>query len=183
LWCIDPTKRGDISAELAVDINDRTKKVPKRRFRAIEDPTKEIAIPNPNSAVVWHYSEYDQNANKKIEFEETMHRTIATVTIKDDLLFVPDFSGLVHCVDAKTGKPYWTHDLFAATWGSALIADDKVFVGDEEGKLTIFKLDKTKEVLAEIDMKNSIYSTPVVANNVLFIANKTHLFAIKTGDK
>jgi hypothetical protein len=28
-------------------------------------------------------------------------------------------------------------------------------------------------------MGNSVYSTPVVANNTLFIANKTHLFAIQ----
>ncbi len=28
-------------------------------------------------------------------------------------------------------------------------------------------------------MMNSVYSTPIVANNVLYIANKTHLFAIQ----
>ena len=178
LWCIDPTKRGDVSAELAVTVADRTKKLPKRRLKALEDKAADVAIDNPNSAVIWHYSEYDRNGDKKVDFEETMHRTIGTPVIKDDLLYIPDFSGLVHCVDAQTGKPYWTHDLFAATWGSALIADGKVFVGDEEGKLTIFKHGKELEILAEIDMKNSIYSSPMVANNVLYVSNKTHVFAI-----
>jgi hypothetical protein len=28
------------------------------------------------------------------------------------------------------------------------------------------------------DMGNSVYSTPIVANNVLYISNRTHLFAI-----
>ncbi len=28
-------------------------------------------------------------------------------------------------------------------------------------------------------MGNSVYSTPVVANNILYIANKTHFFAIE----
>ena len=33
-------------------------------------------------------------------------------------------------------------------------------------------------------MSNSVYSTPVVANNTLFIANKDHVFAIQAaGDK
>jgi outer membrane protein assembly factor BamB len=182
LWCIDPTKRGDVSAELAVELADRTKKVPKRRLKAIENPMAETPVSNPNSAVVWHYSEYDQNGDKKIDFEETMHRTIGTPTIKDDILYIPDFSGLVHCVDAKTGKPYWTHDLFAATWGSALVVDGKVYVGDEEGKLTVFKHGKEKEIIAEIDMKNSIYSSPIVANNTLYLVNKTHLFAVKAKD-
>jgi hypothetical protein len=32
--------------------------------------------------------------------------------------------------------------------------------------------------LGEINMGNSVYSTPIVADNVLYIANRTHLFAI-----
>jgi hypothetical protein len=32
-------------------------------------------------------------------------------------------------------------------------------------------------------MGNSVYSTPIVANNVLYISNKDHLFAIQAGEK
>ena len=64
-----------------------------------------------------------------------MHRTCGTVAIKDGLLFVADFSGLFHCLDAKTGMPYWTHDMLAAAWGSPLIVDGKVYVGDEDGDI------------------------------------------------
>ena len=81
-----------------------------------------------------------QNNNGKIEFEETMHRTCGTAAIKDGLLFVADFSGLFHCLDAKTGMPHWTHDMLAAAWGSPLIVDGKVYVGDEDGDITVFKL-------------------------------------------
>jgi outer membrane protein assembly factor BamB len=179
LWCIDPKKRGDVSGELAFNLKDLKHPIPPKRMQAVVKEDGEVARPNPNSAVVWHYSEYDQNGDGKVDFEETMHRTCGTVAIKNNLLIIPDFSGLVHCVDAKTGKPHWTHDLFAATWGSALIVDDKVYVGDEEGKLTIFRLAPELDVIGEIDMGNSVYSTPVVANNVLYIANKTHVFAIK----
>ena len=34
------------------------------------------------------------------------------------------------------------------------------------------------EMLSEIYMGNSVYSTPIVADGVLYIANRTHLFAI-----
>ena len=95
---------------------------------------------------------YDQNSNGKIEFEETMHRTCGTVAIKDDLLFVADFSGLFHCLDAKTGKPYWTHDMLAAAWGSPLIVDGKVYIGDEDGDISVFKLSKEMELIAENTM-------------------------------
>ena len=179
LWCIDPTKSGDISAELAFNVKDLEHPIPHRRLQAVIKEEGEVARPNPNSAVVWHYSEQDQNGDGKFDFEETMHRTCGTVAIKNDILIIPDFSGLVHCLDAKSGKVHWTHDLFAATWGSALIVEDKVYVGDEEGKITIFRLSPKKEVINEIDMANAVYSTPVVANNVLYIANKSYVFAIQ----
>ena len=179
LWCIDPTKRGDVSGELAFNLKNPNVPIPHKRLQAVDTTQGEVARPNPNSAVVWHYADFDQNGNGKVEFEETMHRTCGTVVIKDDILYLSDFSGLFHCLDAKTGKPYWTHDLFAATWGSALIVDGKVYIGDEEGKVTVFKLGTEKEILAENNMGNSVYSTPVVADDIMYIANKTHLFAIQ----
>src|SRR5690606_36515537 len=138
LWCLDPTKRGDISAELAVDKDG--KEIPHKRLQAVEKEHGEKAIPNPNSGVVWHYDKYGLNKDGEISFEETMHRTIGTCAIKNDLLFIADFSGLVHCLNAKTGIPYWTFDLFAASWGSVMIVEDKVFIGDEDGDVAIFKL-------------------------------------------
>ncbi|HVX63827.1 MAG TPA: PQQ-binding-like beta-propeller repeat protein [Pirellulales bacterium] len=179
LWCIDPTKRGDVSSELAVKVDDREHPLPHRRLQAIHPEDGEIAVANPNSAAIWHYVGKDLNGDGELkDFEEQMHRTCGTAVIKNGLLFIPDFSGLMHCLDAKTGEAHWTHDLFAATWGSAMIVEDKVYVGDEEGKVTIFKLSPEKEILAEVEMGNSVYSTPIVAHNTLFIANKTHLFAI-----
>jgi outer membrane protein assembly factor BamB len=196
LWCIDPTKRGDVSPELAMRIEDGKRvPIPHRRLQAVIPQEGEVAVDNPNSAAVWHYSEFDQNGDEMIDFEETMHRCIATVVIKDDLLFVPDFSGLFHCVDAKTGKVHWTYDMLAAAWGSAMIVDGHVYVGDEDGDVSVFKLSADPKIaMREIDdelhpinadddtmvvnMSNSVYSTPVVANGVLYIANKDRLFAI-----
>ena len=34
----------------------------------------------------------------------------------------------------------------------------------------------------EINMGNSVYSTPIVSGNTLYISNRTHLFAIDAGD-
>ena len=183
LWCIDPTKRGDVSSELAFNVNDLTKPIEHHRMQAVNTKAGEVARANPNSAAIWHYSSYDANKNKKVEFEETMHRTCGTVAIKDGLLFVADFSGLFHCLDAKTGVPYWTHDMLAAAWGSPMIVEDRVYIGDEDGDICVFRLSKEMDLIAENSMSNSVYSTPVVANNTLFIANKDHVFAIRAKDE
>ena len=186
LWCIDPTKRGDVSPTLAYHVDNPNDTIPHRRLQAVDPKKGEVARDNPNSAVVWHYDKQDQNQDGEIDWEEEMHRSCGTVAIKDGLLYISDFSGLFHCLDAKTGKVHWTHDMLAAAWGSPLIVDGKVYIGDEDGDVTIFKLSPEKEILSvdeygdsgPINMGNSVYSTPIVADNVLYISNKTHLFAI-----
>lgn len=189
LWCVDPTKRGDVSPELAFNSKDPSKPIPPKRLQAVVEEEGDFARPNPNSAVVWHYANEDTNGDGKIEFEETMHRTVGTVAIKDDILYIADFSGLFHCLDAKTGKVHWVYDMLAAAWGSPLLVEDKVYVGDEDGDVAIFRhsadpnvaMEDDMPALGEINMGNSVYSTPIVADNVLYIANRTHLFAIEEG--
>ena len=183
LWCIDPTKRGDTSPELAFSLKDPSTTLPHRRNQAVIKEQGEVARANPNSAALWHYAGSDADGNGKLDFEETMHRTCGTVAIHDGLLLVADFSGLFHCLDLKTGRPHWTHDMLAASWGSPLIVDGKVYIGDEDGDISIFRLSKEKDLIAEINMGNSVYSTPIVAGDTLYIANKSHLFAIRSGAK
>jgi len=181
LWCINPNKRGDVSPELAFKI-EGDKRVPleHRRIQAVIEENGEVAVDNPNSAVVWHYSQVDSDGNGRFSFEETMHRSCGTVAIKDDLLYISDFSGLFHCLNAKTGEPYFTYDMFAQAWGSPLIVDGKVYIGDEDGDVCIFELDKdAKDPITEINMGSSVYSTPIVANGVLYIASRSYLFAIQ----
>jgi outer membrane protein assembly factor BamB len=151
--------------------------------------------PNPSSAVVWEYNGEDQDGDGKLAFEEQMHRTISTPVIKDDILYLPDFSGLFHCLDAKTGKRHWVYDMLSACWGSPLVVEDKVYIGDEDGEVSVFKHSADPNVaMKEEDgelvpayavnqMGASVYGTPIVAGNVLYINNQTHLFAITPGGK
>jgi len=179
LWCIDPTKRGDVSPTLVYNSKDPMTVIPHKRLQALDAKAGDFESENPNSAAVWHYVGADTEV-----FETTMHRTCGTVAIKDDLLFVADFSGLFHCLDAKTGRPHWTYDMFAASWASPLIVEDRVYIGDEDGDIAIFRLSPEMEKIGEeISMGSSVYTTPVVANDTLFIANRNRLFAIREGAK
>ncbi len=180
LCCIDPTKKldgSDVSPTVAVDADG--KPLPLRKMQRVDPEAGEAAKPNPDSAMVWKYESFDIDGNRDLDFYETMHRSLGHVAIKDDLLFIADFDGLLHCVNAQTGRPHWTHDVFAACWmASPLIVEDKVYVGDEDGDVAIFRLSPKKEILNTVTMDIMIYTTPIVANNVLFIANKNTLFAI-----
>ena len=133
MYCIDATKRGDIT----------------------------------KTGVVWHY--------------DKIRRSISTPAIKDGIVYQADFSGFLHALDAKTGQVYWVHDLFAAVWGSPMLIDGKIYLGDEDGDVVIMQEGKTKKVLSEINMGSSVYSTPVPANGVLYISNRNELYALAEG--
>ena len=128
------------------------------------DPTKKGDV--TDSAIIWEY--------------RGIHRTISTVSIdpETDLLFVGDFSGYVHCLDALTGELYWTHDMKAHMWGSTFVADGKIYVGDEDGDFLILAATKAKKLISETNLGAPIYSTPIVANGVLYVGTQTHLYAI-----
>ena len=116
------------------------------------------------SGQIWHY--------------DKIRRSISTGALADGLLYYADFSGFLHCLDAKTGKPYWTHDMLAAIWGSPMVADGKVYLGDEDGDVAVLQHGKEKKLLAEMNMGSSVYCTPVPAHGTLFIANRNQLYAI-----
>jgi outer membrane protein assembly factor BamB len=119
------------------------------------------------SGRIWHY--------------EKIRRSISTAAIKDGLIYLADFSGFLHCLDLKTGKPLWVHDMFAAIWGSPMVIDDKVYLGDEDGDITVLQHGKEMKVISEQNMGSSVYSTVVPANGALFVMNRNQLYALAEG--
>jgi len=120
-----------------------------------------------DSAKIWHLG------------GEDFHRTISTVAIADGLLYAADLSGFLYCLDVKTGQKHWRFDTAAAIWGSPYVVDGKVMIGDEDGEVHVFEHGKTLKELAVNDMQNSVYTTPVASNGVLYITNRRMLFAVQ----
>mgnify|MGYP005837588801 CR=1 FL=1 len=112
---------------------------------------------------------------------ERIGRSISTPAVYDGLVYAVDYNGVVHCVDAKSGEPQWTFDTGSHLWASPLVADGKLYIGNEDGDLVILAAGRERKLLGRINMGASIYSSPVVANNTLFIATQTHLWAIAEG--
>lgn len=126
------------------------------------DPSKRGDI--TESGLVWRY--------------DSINRSISTAAIADGLIYLADFKGILHCLDAGTGKPYWTFDTMASVWGSPLVAGGRVYLGDEDGDVVVLKAGRQLEQISEIQMGISVYGTPVPANGVLYIMTSQHLYAV-----
>ena len=111
-------------------------------------------------------------------FDE-IERSISTVSIADGRVYAADYTGFVYCLDAETGELLWKHDTFSHIWGSTLAADGKVYIGNESGDLLVFAAEPEKKLLATINMYDPVLSSPIAADNVLYIATASQLYAIE----
>jgi outer membrane protein assembly factor BamB len=103
----------------------------------------------------------------------------STPSIYNDLVFVADCGQYIHCVDIKTGKPYWTHDTEGEIWGSTLVADGKVYVGTRSRDFWVLAASKDKKIISSIELDSPTTSTPVAANGVLYVTTMKKLYALK----
>ena len=120
----------------------------------------------PASAVLWSRGGRD------------FSRTVSSVTVHEGIVYAPDVAGFLHALDLETGAELWRHDTFAAVWGSALVADGRVFLGDEDGELSVLAAGREKKLLAEVPFDSAIYGTPVAKDGVLYVLTSNRLHAI-----
>jgi outer membrane protein assembly factor BamB len=118
------------------------------------------------SGKVWQYAE--------------LPRTLSTASIVNGLLFIADFAGNIHCLDEKTGQHHWKYDTQSRVWGSTLVAEGHIYLGNENGLLVVLNATKEpqKDPVAEVDFRAPLYSTPVAANGVMYVSTDKWLYAL-----
>ncbi len=161
VWCVDITKTGDLSP--ATDNYDA--KSPE----------------NKNSGLVWHFGgKVDAKAAGAADRDYLFGRTASTCAIHDGLLYIAEVAGYFHCLDAKTGAKLWEHDTKAEIWGSPYYVDGKIYLGTGDGDVHILAHGKERKIVGKVEMEETIYSTPVAANGVLYVMTMKNLYAIES---
>jgi outer membrane protein assembly factor BamB len=106
-----------------------------------------------------------------------------TPAISEGMVFVGDCGKTFHCVDAGTGKPYWTHKTRGEIWASALVADGKVYVGTRSREFLVFAASKEKRIISSIELDSRINGSPIAANGVLYVATMERLYAVQASGR
>ena len=104
---------------------------------------------------------------------------MGTPAIREGLVFIGDCGHLLHCVDAASGEPCWTHELDGEAWASPLVADGKVYLGTRNGSFYVFAAQRQKKLFSTIALHSPISSTATAANGVLYVATLTDLYALQ----
>ena len=126
------------------------------------DATKKGDI--TESGCIWKYAD--------------VQRTMSTVAVYDGLVYIPDVTGMLQCLDADTGQCIWKFDTKAETWGGPLLADGKLYMGNKKS-YHILAAGRELNPLSEIRLGAPAYSTAVAANGVVYVTSQRYLWAVQ----
>jgi outer membrane protein assembly factor BamB len=88
--------------------------------------------------------------------------------------------GILYCLDARTGKlVYGPQRLRNSTYsGSAVLADGKIYITDEDGVTTVFRSGPKFELVSENDLQDYTLSSPAVSDGQIFVRTASFMYAI-----
>ena len=95
-------------------------------------------------------------------------------------LYVVDDRGVLHCLDAKTGAViYGPQRLKSGTYSSSpVLADNKLYISNEDGVTTVVKAGPAFEIVAENAFEEYILSSPAISDGQIFIRTAANLYCI-----
>lgn len=104
---------------------------------------------------------------------------VATPAVYNGLLFMIQEKGVLSCLDAQTGKPHWTERLDAGYFPcSPLVADGKVYVGNEQGQVFVVAAEPKYKLLATNSLDDQILASPVPAEERLYFRTEGALVCV-----
>ena len=94
--------------------------------------------------------------------------------------YIVNDRGIIWCLDAKTGTEiYGQQRIKPGTYsGSPVLADDKIYVTNEEGLTTVIKAGPKFEIVAENPLNDYCLSSPAISDGQIFIRTAANLYCI-----
>ncbi len=106
---------------------------------------------------------------------------IGTGVMKDGHYYYPDSGGRIYCLDVKTGTTKWDAKLPGSgrSWGSLLLAGDRIYALSQSGETVVFKANQNElEVIAENDLGEKTNASLAVSDGEIFLRTYKALWCI-----
>lgn len=96
-----------------------------------------------------------------------------------DLLVMGNDSGVVTCLDARTGAEIWTARLTDSYSASPIAADGRVYFFSEDGKTTVIDAGRAFKILAENVLDDGFMASPAIDGSALYLRTRSHLYRVE----
>jgi outer membrane protein assembly factor BamB len=97
------------------------------------------------------------------------------------IVYLVKDGGMVSAFDAKSGAPFYEQERLGAAgsyYPSPVAADGKIYISNNDGKLTVLKAGEKPEVLARIELGERFVTTPAIVDGKIYLRSAGHLWAI-----
>lgn len=96
----------------------------------------------------------------------------------DELVFLTHSYGLITCLDAKTGKKVWDHELNQAVTASPIVVGKLVYLTDTKGVTHIFEAGRKYKLVGQGKLGEAVHATPALAGGKLILRGEKQLLAV-----
>ncbi len=102
-----------------------------------------------------------------------------SLLLDGDLLYALDDSGIVTCVEAKTGAEVWRERVPGNYSASPLLAGGRIYTFAEDGKVTVLATGRTFKKLDEGKFDDGFMAAPAVSGKAMFLRTKSALYRVE----
>ena len=95
-----------------------------------------------------------------------------------DLLYTVRDEGVLGVYDLKTGALVYRERTGTTHSASPVASDGKVYLAGEDGQLLVLRAGRIFEVLARIDMGETVFATPALSRGTMYVRTRGQLYAI-----
>jgi len=117
-----------------------------------------------------------------VDGTEQFRGVLSTVALGGDVVYSTTNGGRLLALDRADGTVRWEKQLTGPTWGSPIVVDDVLIVGDCGGVLRAYDVSDTTidpPLLWDIALGGCLESTPVVWNGAVYIGSRDgRIFAL-----
>lgn len=104
---------------------------------------------------------------------------IPTPVIVDGKMYMVHDRGMASCIDAKTAKVIWKHELKGNFNSSPVYAGGNIYFFNVKGDCTIIKPGNSFQLVAENSIGETVKSVPVFIGNKMVLRTEKDLYLIK----
>ena len=97
----------------------------------------------------------------------------------EELYMLHDGSGMLTCLDAKSGEPVWQEKIGGSYSASPVLMEGRIYCFNEKGQASVIKAGRTFARLATNQLDAGCMASPAVSGRALIVRTKTHLYRIE----
>jgi outer membrane protein assembly factor BamB len=114
----------------------------------------------------------------RIAWQADAMANVPSPLVVGDHLLVTEDRGTIVCFSAESGERIWKERLGGNFSASPVLAGDLVYLPNEAGRMFVFRVGAEFELVAEVDLDDGGFASPMIVGGRIYLRTNDHLYCI-----